>query len=63
MMAESTESETELKKPESLPLIPVPDSQARFLSGIVTLIFTAYLTVGLMALLFQKAGFLVVRNP
>ncbi|MBI3616137.1 MAG: hypothetical protein HY211_06440 [Candidatus Omnitrophica bacterium] len=48
-----TETEVDAKphKMESLPFIPVSDLQAKFLSGAVTFIFTAYLTVGLLALL------------
>lgn len=47
-MAESTETEIEPKKSESLPFIPVSDSQARFLSAGVTFIFTVYLTTLLL---------------
>lgn len=47
-MAGSTEIETEPKKSESLPFIPVSDSQARFLRAGVTFIFTVYLTTLLL---------------
>ncbi|MBI3616510.1 MAG: hypothetical protein HY211_08375 [Candidatus Omnitrophica bacterium] len=46
-----TEVDMKNSKTESLPFIAVSNFQARFLSGVVTFIFTAYLTVGLLVLL------------
>ena len=57
-----TGTDVEFRESKSLPFISVSDCEARILSGIVTFIFTAYLTVGFLALLFHKFGFLDVKN-
>ena len=57
-----TEVDVKPRKDGTLPFISVSDTEARVLSWIVTFIFTAYLTVGLLALLFQKFRFLVVNS-